>query len=102
MGVVLPIGHQKAVPRATGRPVYLGRLAPGSRRGIRVALETLARYLSNGSADALVFGWACIRYDQASPVRQYLAKTYSPKTTNLAISALRGVLKGCWRFGADG
>jgi site-specific recombinase XerD len=105
MGVVVQIGHQKGVPVATGRPdsnpvdVYLGRLAPGSRRGIRVALETIARNLSNGSADAMSFNWAGLRYHQTSSVRQYLAKTYAPKTMNLAISALRGVLKECWRLG---
>jgi site-specific recombinase XerD len=105
MGVVVQIGHQKAVPGATGRPnsnpvdVYLGRLAPGSRRGIRVALETISKHLSNGTADAPSFDWASLRYQDTAAVRQYLARRYSPKTTNLAISALRGVLKECWRLG---
>jgi site-specific recombinase XerD len=105
MGVVLQIGHQKTVPGAARRPdsnpvdVYLGRLAQGGRRGIRVALETIAAYLSNGQADAMSFEWAGLRYHHTSAVRQYLAKTYAPKTTNLAISALRGVLKECWRLG---
>jgi site-specific recombinase XerD len=105
MGVLVPIQQQKPIPGATGRPdsnpvaIYLGRLAPGSRRGIRVALETIAKHLSGGKTDALAFDWAGLRYHQTSSVRQYLAKTYSPKTTNLAISALRGVLKECWRLG---
>ncbi len=105
MGLVVPIHHQKPVPEATGRPdsspvdVYLGRLAPGSRRGIVVALNTIAGQLSNGSADAFNFDWASLRYDQTSAVRQHLAKTYSIHTANLAISALRGVLKDCWRLG---
>jgi site-specific recombinase XerD len=105
MGVLVPIQQHDAVPGATGRPdsnpvgVYLGRLAPGSRRGIRVALETIARHLSNGTIEAITFPWAALRYHQTSAVRQYLANTYSPKTTNLAISALRGVLKECWRLG---
>jgi site-specific recombinase XerD len=105
MGVVVQIGQQKAVPGATGRPdsnpveVYLGRLAPGSRRGIRVALETIARHLSNGTADALSFDWASLRYQETSAVRNHLARTYSIHTANLGISALRGVLKECWRLG---
>jgi site-specific recombinase XerD len=105
MGVLVPIQQQKAVPVGTGRPetnpvdIYLGRLAPGSRRGIRVALETISRHLSNRKADAMMFDWASLRYQNTSAVRQYLARTYSPKTTNLAISALRAVLKECWRLG---
>jgi site-specific recombinase XerD len=64
-----------------------------------VALETIAKHLSNGQVDAVNFDWAGLRYHSTSAVRQHLAKTYSPKTTNLAISALRGVLKECWRLG---
>lgn len=105
MGVVVQIGQQKAVPGAAGRPdsnpveVYLGRLAPGSRRGIRVALETVARHLTNGTADVLSFDWVNLRYQQTSAVRNHLARTYSIHTANLGISALRGVLKVCWRLG---
>jgi integrase/recombinase XerD len=105
MGVLVPIQQHRAVPVATGRPdsnpvdIYLGRLAPGSRRGIVVALNTISGHLSNGTTDAYGFDWAGLRYQQTSAVRQYLARTYSPKTTNLCISALRGVLKECWRLG---
>ncbi len=108
MGVLVPIQQKNALPEATGSPysspvgIYLGRLAPGSRRGIVVALNTIAAHLSNGTADAYGFDWAGLRYQQTSAVRQYLARTYSPKTTNLCISALRGVLKECWRLGLIG
>jgi integrase len=105
MGVLVHIGQQKAVPVGTGRPdsnpvgAYLGRLAPGSRRGIVVSLNAIARYLSNGSADAMSFDWPSIRYQETSAVRNHLAKTYALHTANLGISALRGVLKECWRLG---
>jgi site-specific recombinase XerD len=105
MGVLVPIQQQKPVPEATGRPhrspvdVYLGRLAPGSRRGIVVSLNAIATYLSNVTTDAISFDWPSLRYQQTSAVRQYLAKTYSIHTANLGISALRGVLKECWRLG---
>lgn len=105
MGVVVPIGQQKAIQKATGKadssPVatYLGRLAPGSRRGIVVALSAIAQHLSAGKADPMVFDWARLRYHDTATVRQHLAKTYSPKTANLYVSALRGVLKECWRLG---
>src|SRR6185312_6927002 len=104
MGVLVPIQQKKAIPAAIGKAdshpvgIYLGRLAPGSRRGILVALNSIAAHLSNGTADCYGFDWAGLRYQQTSAVRQYLARTYSPKTTNLCISALRGVLKECWRL----
>jgi hypothetical protein len=59
----------------------------------------MARHLSGGKTSAMAFPWAGVRYQQTSAARQYLAKTYAPKTTNFAISALRGVLKECWRLG---
>jgi integrase/recombinase XerD len=105
MGVVVQIMKQKAVPEATGGPdsnpveVYLGRLSPGSRRGIVVALSTIAGHLLCGQTDPLAFDWAGLRYQETAAVRQYLARKHSPKTTNLCISALRGVLKECWRLG---
>lgn len=106
MGVLVPIQQHKPVPEATGRPdsspveAYLGRLATGSRRGIVVALNSIAGYLSNGSADAFSLDWAGVHYQQTSAVRNHLARTYSIRTANLGISALRGILKECWRLGS--
>jgi site-specific recombinase XerD len=105
MGVIVPIRQQKAVPVGTGKPnsnpveAYLGRLAPGSRRGIVVSLNAIAANLTNGKADAFSFSWPGLRYQQTSAVRNYLARTYSIHTANLGISALRGILKECWRLG---
>jgi site-specific recombinase XerD len=85
----------KTSPVAT----YLGRLAPGSRRGQLDALNTIARLLSKGAADAGGLDWASLKYPQTAAVRVALADRYAPNTTKRMLAALRGVLKECWRLG---
>jgi len=78
---------------------YLGRLAPGSRRGQLDALNTIARVLSKGSADAEGIDWASLKYPQTAAIRVALSGRYAPNTTKRMLAALRGVLKECWRLG---
>jgi site-specific recombinase XerD len=78
---------------------YLARLAPGSRRGQLAALNTIARLLAKGSADAEGMNWARLTYSQSAAVRVALAERYAPNTTKRMLAALRGVLKECWRLG---
>jgi site-specific recombinase XerD len=78
---------------------YLGRLAPGSRRGQLDALNTIARLLSKGSADAEGVDWASLKYPQTAAIRVALSGRYAPSTTKRMLAALRGVLKECWRLG---
>jgi site-specific recombinase XerD len=78
---------------------YLGRLAPGSRRGQLDALNTIARLLTKGSADAEGIGWASLKYPQTATIRGALTERYAPNTTKRMLAALRGVLKECWRLG---
>jgi integrase/recombinase XerD len=79
--------------------VYLGRLAPGSRRTMRAALDLLAAMLTSGAADAKTLDWAAVRYQHAQAVRSGLAERYKPATVNKALSGLRGVLREAWRLG---
>ncbi len=85
----------KTSPVAT----YLGRLAPGSRRGQLDALNTIARRLAKGSADAEGTDWASLKYPQTAAIRVALSERYAPNTTKRMLAALRGVLKECWRLG---
>jgi len=78
---------------------YLGRLAPGSRRGQLDALNAIARLLTKGSADAQGIDWASLKYPQTSAIRGTLSGRYAPNTTKRMLAALRGVLKECWRLG---
>jgi site-specific recombinase XerD len=87
--------------------VYLAHLAPSSRRVMHDALDTLASVLTNGQADALTCAWPAVRYQHSAALRAHLLtqpspvtrQPYAPATANRALSALRGVLKECWRLG---
>lgn len=90
----------RPLPR-DGHPVvvYLASLSEGSRRAMRASLETIARLLSGGEADALGLAWHELRYGHTAFVRSRLASAYAPATANKMLSALRGVLKECFRLG---
>lgn len=80
--------------------VYLASLRPGeARRTMRTALENIARLVSNGKADAIGLAWHELRYQHTALIRSTLAEAYAPATTNKMLSALRGVLKECFRLG---
>jgi site-specific recombinase XerD len=104
MAAVIPINsfelHQKATRTGTTHPVdaLIGRLGIGSRRAYRVALNTIAGVVSNGKANLYEFDWASLTYDDTQRVRNALAERYSPNTANFTLSALRAVLRECWRL----
>jgi integrase len=79
--------------------VYLVSLSEGSRRTMRGSLENIAEFLSQGEADALTLAWHGLRYQHTALVRAQLAGAYKPATANKMLSALRGVLKECFRLG---
>lgn len=89
--------HRYAPDRNPAR-VYLMSLAVGSRRTMRGALETISQLVSNGRADALTLPWHELRYQYTSAIRSDLSRRYSPATTNKMLSAMKGVLKECWRL----
>ena len=91
---------------AAGRPrdenpvlAYLARLSPGSRRTMRASLETIAGLASAGEVGALDFPWWLLRYQHSEAIRGRLAEAYAPATANKMLSAMKGVLKSCWRLG---
>ncbi len=79
--------------------VYIMSLAPGSRRTMKEALDTIAGILTDGRDDAVSLNWAGLRYQHTAAIREELAARYSPATANKMLSALRGVLKESWRLG---
>jgi len=78
--------------------VYLARLAPGSRRTMRGALDTIASLLTAGRLDAEDLPWHKLRYQHTAAVRAALTEKYAPATANKHLAALRGVLKEAWRL----
>ena len=79
--------------------VYLASLSEGSRRAMWASLENIARFLSGGEADAFGLAWHKLRYQHTAFVRSQLSASYAPATANKMLSALRGVLKECFRLG---
>jgi integrase/recombinase XerD len=79
--------------------VYITRLGPGSRRGMKGALERIAQLLSSGREDILTLDWSALRYPHVQAIRAVLAERYAPATANRMMSALKGTLKECWRLG---
>src|SRR3990172_2365667 len=85
--------------RASPAAVYLARLGPGSRRGMHQALRVLASLLTDGAVAPEALPWHLVRYEHAAAVRARLTAMYAPRTVNRYLTALRGVLKECWRLG---
>lgn len=63
-------------------------------------LRTLARMLDGAEATEYTVAWDRVGYERASALReQCTAGDWSPSTINKHLSALRGVVKECWRLG---
>ena len=103
----LPFG---AIPPRDVHPVevYIASLSSGSKRTMRAALEKIARIVSAERATAHNLPWHELRYQHTTALRAILTdrtygkegdKPYAPATANKMLSALRGVLKECWRLG---
>lgn len=79
--------------------VYLGRLAPSSRRTMRSALDAMSAIVVGGPTDGTEFPWPRLRYQHTAAIRSAVAERYTPAGANLHLAALRGVLRECWRLG---
>jgi site-specific recombinase XerD len=91
----VPVGNPDRHPVA----VYLARLAPGSRRSQRGALETMASLLTTGRIGIEELPWHRLGYQHTQSLRAALAERFSPATANRHLAALRGVLREAWRLG---
>jgi len=85
--------------------VYLARLSERSRRPMRHALDVMADLVAHGE-NAASLNWWDLRYQHTQAIRSALmeyrkddGEPLSPSTINAWLSALRGVLKECWRLG---
>lgn len=95
--------------------VYIGRLAPDSRRAMRGALEAVARRLAGGpwrtgrlgrharrgaqAPPAESVPWHALRRPHVQVLRAELAEAFAPATANKMLAAVKGVLRECWRAG---
>ena len=77
---------------------YLSRLAPSSRLTMVKLLRRIVTLLGSSTA-AEAYPWSRLDYATTIQLRQALVTRYAPATANLALSALRGVLREAWRLG---
>ena len=79
--------------------VYVAGLGSvNSRRNMGRYLNQIAGLFAE-NADRFTFQWAALRYQHTQAIRVRLSERYAPATVNGMLSALRGVLKECWRLG---
>lgn len=63
------------------------------------ALQQIAHDLSGGNCGVQDIPWEKLRYEHTQAIRASLIKRFAPATVNKMLSALRGVMKECWRLG---
>ena len=90
----------RSAESATLSPVafYLARLSPGTRRRSERTLDAIAAIMAGEALPAGQVPWHQLRYQHTQAIRATLLERYAPSTVNVYLSALRGVLKECWRL----
>jgi site-specific recombinase XerD len=94
MTTVLAVSNTALIP-ADQDPatVYLAGLSSdNSRRAMAGALARISELTHS-------MPWHLLRYQHTQAIRAQLAERVAPAYANLMISALRGVLRECWRLG---
>lgn len=78
--------------------VYLASLSESSRRPQGQSLRAIVEIVQPGTTFD-TFPWHNLRYQHTQAIRTQLGEKYSASTANRHLTALRGVLKECWRLG---
>jgi site-specific recombinase XerC len=92
------ISFPAPAPRFSPMQAYLSRLAPSSQLTMKKLLQRIVTLLGSSTA-AEAFPWSRLDYATTIQLRKTLVSRYAPATANLALSALRGVLREAWRLG---
>ncbi|HLG11165.1 MAG TPA: tyrosine-type recombinase/integrase [Dehalococcoidia bacterium] len=99
-GLATLVTAHALAPHRNPYVVYLARLAPRSRRSLHYVLQRAARELSGGACDAESLPWWEMRSGEVAAYRRRLQDAgLAPKTVNIAMTGMSGVLKECWRLG---
>lgn len=111
MNAIVPINQALQATdnqRASQNPavVYLSHfLSKRSGRVMRNALRNIVLIITDLAPQDLEldaelnFAWHELRYQHTQAIYAKLINAYKPATVNRHLSALRGVLKECWRLG---
>jgi site-specific recombinase XerD len=79
--------------------IYLASLRPTGRRAMKNLLNVIAEIASSGRHSVFTLPWHELRYQHTSAFRAALQERYKPASVNMALSALRQVLKEAWQLG---
>lgn len=113
---IIPLSHQRrrtlidrheAPPssRSARRPCVLDRYleslpSPASQRTMATALRAVAQLVSSGELEASQVRWWELTPSDVARVRAALCTARTARSTGrLRLSALRGILRECWRAG---
>lgn len=110
----------KLPPSRNPALVYIASLSVGSRRTMRASLQTIVDIMlghdpgapdenpnrimnSDGNTEPIVtwdaFPWHQLEYQHTAAVRAAIVSRYKKRTAVKMLSAMRRVLKECWRLG---
>ncbi len=78
--------------------VYLGTLAPSSRRTMGNSLDQMARSLTDDRCDAMTLDWSKLRYKHTIALRNALAQRLKPKTANKMLAGLKRTLQEAYKL----
>lgn len=79
---------------------YMAGLAAGSRPAMLYSLRAVLRRFFSWHADDERFPWCRLRYAHLVALRSWLRDEFAPATGNRVLSAIRGILREAFRFGA--
>lgn len=89
------------VGKTNAAQLYLASLAPSGRRSQRWALTEMGKIWKRRAVkDGSRLAWHRISAADVGRIRQELAARYEVATANRALTALRQVLRWCWRDGS--
>ena len=88
--------------QVTPADLYLSGMSEASRRVMGDGLRIAALILSAGQVGPAELPWQLLRYEHTAALRMVVQQECSPSTANRVLSAVRGVLKTCWRMGQMG
>lgn len=74
-------------------------LSPGPSKSCKIVINTIQHLGTKVIGPVFSPPWESLEPGQVSALRARLAKDYAPATARRMLSALRGVLRECWRQG---
>ena len=95
------IGRLESAIPADRNPLLVYLASLGGDRSRTVVLQRLNRIadLVSSGLDATSMDWSKLRYQHIAAIRSRLIESgLAPSTSNAMLSAVKGVLRECWRL----